>query len=74
MSPCTPVIWCRAGASSLQNWSTTVLADLMYLMSNWGYCINRWTDCEGDVGWCNPPNASNQTSRIAVRGALRVPR
>jgi len=36
--------------------------------------MNRSTECAGDVGGCDPPNSCNQTSRITVRGALRVPR
>ena len=72
MSPCTPVIGCRAAASSLRKGSTKVLADLMYLMENEGYCVNRFAKCEGDVGGCDLPNSRNQTSRITVRGALRV--
>ena len=54
MSPCTPVIGCRAAASSLRKGSTKVLTDLMYLMENEGYCINRFAECEGDVGGCDP--------------------
>jgi len=35
-SPCTPVIGCRAAASSLRKGSTKVLADLIYLVENGG--------------------------------------
>jgi len=36
--------------------------------------MNLFAECEGDVGGCNLPNSRNQTSRITVRRALRVPR
>jgi len=72
MSLCRLVIGCRAAASSLRKGSTKVLADLMYLMENGGYCINRFAECEGDVGGGDLPNSRSQTSRVPVRGALRV--
>jgi len=74
MSPCTPVIGCRAAASSLLKGSAKGPADLMYLIENRGYCIHRFAECEGDVGGSDLPNSRNQTARITVRGALRVPR
>jgi len=73
-APCTHVIGCRAAASSLRKSSTKVLADLLYLMKIGGYRINRFAECEGVVGGCNPPNSRNQTFRITIRRELRVPR
>jgi len=70
MSPCTPVIGCRAAASSLRKGSTKVLADLLYLMENGGYCINRFAECKGDVGGGDLPNSTQpDISRPRERGA-----
>ena len=46
----------------LRKGSTEVLADLMCLMETGGYCINRFAECEGDVGGGDLPNSRNQTS------------
>jgi len=70
MSPCTRVIGCWASASCLQKGFTKVLADLMYLVQNWGYYINRFAECAGDVDGCDHATAVLPKTRSRVRATV----
>jgi len=42
----------------------------MYLVQNWGYYINRFAECEGDVDGCDHATVVLSKTRSRVRATV----